>query len=940
MQTIRRFLVLATCLILAGCGGGGGGGSLMAPPVSTPGHPNATLSRLDLTPASPTVAKGAQEHFTATGVFSDGSRQDLTAQAGWHSSAAAVASIGTGGIATALGPGQTSISATADGMTAQTTLTVTAATLQSVQVTPVDPVLVLGTAGQLTARGTFSDKTSVDISGSVTWSANPAGIVLVSSTGQLTPLATGTTTVTATDPLTGQNASVKVTVTAARASTLSFAAPRGLVLQAFTSPACVGDLNGDNIPDVVVTSDELVVHDPKALAPQVFLGHADGSFTPVALPTLSFTPSTALLADLNHDGRLDLVVAAPNSNGLPISLATLLGNGDGTFQAEHPVIPPPAVTSTQGLAAGDVDGDGNVDLILTFGNGVTTLRGNGDGTFSTQRDTIGITANVISVADFNQDGRADILATTTFGNTSVEAFGQADGTFSAPVVLGVTEPVTVGDLNRDGFPDVVGTAAGNTQVLLNDKHGNLAPGQTLAAAPFVVALIDRQGQGLLDLLSAGGLLLPNLGDGTFSSTPQTVLPGLSYAGPTACTDINNDGRPDLLFSTFKGVAVAFGQSGGVFQGSLPSGQGPLALEPQGFCSGDFNRDGNVDAVVSVQTGLQVLLGQGNGTFVDGALLPTSHNSAVAAGDITGDGRLSIVSVGTVPVDGISVFVGQGDGTFSQPAQLPVPAGVGQMAVALADVNHDGRADLIVQNGRSATVSVYLSKGDGTFQSAQVFATDPTTSSAVNANSDVFTQSLAVADVNGDGRPDLLVANNGNPERGQFGTLSILLGNGDGTFQTADNVATHHLGLVGVAVADVTGDSVTDVIVTEAGDFLETGGGLPLGGVEVFPGRGDGTLGTPLDVPTLPNPLDVAVSDLDGDGRPDLVVTNAFASFVGIMKGLPGGQFQAPVQYAAGSGLRGILVADVNKDGLPDIVCGDQTRTSFTTSSLLQTLLHL
>ena len=143
---------------------------------------------------------------------------------------------------------------------------------------------------------------------------------------------------------------------------------------------------------------------------------------------------------------------------------------------------------------------------------------------------------------------------------------------------------------------------------------------------------------------------------------------------------------------------------------------------------------------------------------------------------------------------MSVLLGNGDGTF-QAHRPPSPSGRGPIAVAVADVNGDGKPDLVVANARTATVSVLLGNGDGTFQAQQTPSPRAPTPFAV-----------AVADVNGDGKPDLVTAN-----QTDSGTVSVLLGNGDGTFQASTNL--RHVARIpyAVAVADVNGDGKPDLV---------------------------------------------------------------------------------------------------------------------------------
>src|SRR5208337_3966771 len=172
---------------------------------------------------------------------------------------------------------------------------------------------------------------------------------------------------------------------------------------------------------------------------------------------------------------------------------------------------------------------------------------------------------------------------------------------------------------------------------------------------------------------------------------------------------------------------------------------------------------------------------------------------------------------------------------------------GAMSVAVGDLNLDGIPDLVVANQSPGTVSVLLGNGDGTFRAAVTYDS--------GAGIGGIVESVAIADVNGDGKPDLVVGNHANSD-----TVGVLLGNGDGTFQPA--VTSPGLGFWFVAVADVNGDGKPDLI-AECG-----------GGVGVALGNGDGTFQDPACYGTgATAPFGVAVADVNGDGHPDLVVAN-------------------------------------------------------------------
>ncbi len=319
--------------------------------------------------------------------------------------------------------------------------------------------------------------------------------------------------------------------------------------------------------------------------------------------------------------------------------------------------------------------------------------------------------------------------------------------------------------------------------------------------------------------------------------------------------------------------------------------------------GDFNQDGIPDLVVVSgdivvfhgKGTISILLGNGDGTFRAGGLFDPGgfHTSSVAVGDFNGDGKLDLVVVngGDAPaVDrNVGVLLGNGDGTF-QPVAV-YDAGAAPGFVAVGDFNGDGKLDFVVTGNSSddisaGEVSIFLGRGDGTFAPAVTYPTGG-----------IGASSVAVADLNGDGRLDLAVAN-------ETQSISAMLGRGDGTFQAAVNYP-DTLSPVAIASGDFNGDGKLDLVVGNAGGF------------SVLIGNGDGTFQAPVSYPTGDNFDSVAVGDFNGDGKLDLIV--AGFQFVNLLLGNGDGTFQALMPYTAGSSPGSVVAADLKSDGLLDVV---------------------
>jgi hypothetical protein len=249
-------------------------------------------------------------------------------------------------------------------------------------------------------------------------------------------------------------------------------------------------------------------------------------------------------------------------------------------------------------------------------------------------------------------------------------------------------------------------------------------------------------------------------------------------------------------------------------------------------------------------------------------------------------------------------------TFAQgPIFAPaVPYGSGgesAYSIAVADVNGDGKPDLVVANSDSNTVGVLLGNGDGTFQTVITYI-----SGGIPGNP----LAVAVADVNGDGKPDLLVGNWAN-------SVGVLLGNGDGTFQPVVTYDSGGQQPNSIAVADVNGDGKPDLLVANLCDA--SGNCAPgVSNIGVLLGNGDGTFRPAVTYSSGGSAWSIAVSDVNGDGKRGLVVANSLpaqAGVVGVLLGNGDGTFQSVVTYDSAGSINSVAVGDVNGDGKPDLV---------------------
>lgn len=317
-------------------------------------------------------------------------------------------------------------------------------------------------------------------------------------------------------------------------------------------------------------------------------------------------------------------------------------------------------------------------------------------------------------------------------------------------------------------------------------------------------------------------------------------------------------------------------------------------------TGDLNSDGRLDLAVPNYTSnyVSILLGNGDGTFQAAISCFVGYSThSVDIGDLNSDDRLDLVVV-NYSNNYVSILLGNGDGTFQAAVNYVSSMSPDTSSVAIGDLNGDGKPDLVTANRGSDAVSVLLGNGDGTFQDAVeyklLYDLDPP-----------GTYSVAIGDFNGDGMPDLVTANIISND------VSILLGNGDGTFQqTSVNYRTAYSPYF-VTTGDLDGDGKLDLVVAAGID-----GGYT---ISVLRGNGDGTFLDAVIYPGGYGANTVAIGDLNGDGKPDLAVTDSTTEkSVMLLRGNGDGTFQDAVSYSVGDSAFSVAIGDFNGDSLPDL----------------------
>jgi hypothetical protein len=783
------------------------------------------------------------------------------------------------------------------------------------------------------------------------------------------------------------------------------AATRVTLGSSYTNTLAVADINRDGHPDIVAASNPGTAPGPNRGRVTVLLATGPGSFGPPIDYDLSYWVNGLAVADFNTDGRLDAVTSADAAD--PI---VLLGNGDGTFTAGAAI----TLGSSSGFVlSGDFNRDGHADLVFTDMSAVDTLAvvlGNGDGTFG-PRTSMGVLGTPSSgvVADFNKDGVPDLFF-WAFDRGSV-FLGTGAGSFTGPtqvnlaVGLGSMASVGSADFDRDGTLDLAintgGTGGQILAVLPGDGAGGFGPATTNGTTAFTtqglsVADVDRDGRADVVVAVDTGLSVFRNESGIACSAPSfgPALRAFSAGNSpywTVSADFNGDGKPDLATTNYSSddVTIHLGDGAGalVLASTVAVGTAPIAA-----IAPDLNGDGRPDLVTANygSSNLSVRLGNGAGGFSAAPDLSTGDTVfSLVAADFNSDGRTDLVAsnpnLGT-----LSVFFGNGDGTFTAPVSIPLAAST-PVGLALADLNRDGRFDVVVadwngavwlltgngaggfsplrtaapgtkpyyvdvadfngddrpdvlvSNQTPATVSLFMGNGSGGLGAPTQFPT--------LAGTD--TRQVAAVDVNGDRRPDVVLAGMTSPARAVF----VLLGDGVGGLGAPTTFTTGHYP-ASFAAADFTGDGVVDLAVAASNVAILAGNGAggfeapirTVGGASgaafwplladinrdgkldlvarISPGAvdfasvylGDGAGGfvaaTDLAVGTTPT---LIVADLDGNGTLDLATANKGDSNVSVVLGNGDGTFGSVVKFACGATPMSLAAVDLDRDGRLDLV---------------------
>lgn len=700
------------------------------------------------------------------------------------------------------------------------------------------------------------------------------------------------------------------------------------------------DFNHDGHLDLVLTN--YLGHAPLGPpSPITFLpGLGDGSFgAPVDSDTGIFPlggPNLLVAGDFDHDGNLDL--AAVDSTTTAFSVGVMWGNGNGTFQLASLIAGGKGVI---GLAAGDFDHDGKIDLATaqadSFFDPTGTIRilpGTASRTFQTPTSIpLDFSPRMLGVGDVNGDGSDDFVVSTNLltVNQIQVVVHQSGANYQALAVQETpitVDSMTVADVSGDHKADIViggynaTDASRGVMIGSGSSSGIITFTGPQLAVPTngVMGLnaVDYDGDDDLDLFvgnigdSLALTIYQNLGGAEFQFA-QMVAPDV-LPNSWAFDDFNEDGHIDVAsvssYFTYIGiVSVLLGSGSGLFSaGRLAAAHGDASVSNLA----DLNHDGIIDLLGAEDDHFSVRLGNGDGTFQAPLNVEADTASAVIAADMNGDDFQDVIVTSSTGSQG-QIYYGLGNGQFSHVSLVNMDR---PFLVNAIDVNDDDLPDLVfapAAGAEGADIAVILNLGNEQFAPAVAYqvAAEPGVLSSPSR--------IVTGDFNGDHDVDLAIAYIGPPF--VTGGVGLLFGNGDGTFLDGGHYldgADEH-GFVhrewNVAAGDLDGDGDLDLVSGDLTLLLNNGAGT----FEVGTNADNGLLSSRFAVTSnlLQGPNGLAVADLDRDGIAD-ILAGVGGDVVLFLKGQGQLTFAEPVAYTTGGTVNPFL-ADFNDDDKLDLL---------------------
>ncbi len=550
----------------------------------------ANLQSIAVTPANPTISKGLTQQFTATGTFSDNSTQNLTGQVTWASATTSVATITSGGLATGVATGTSTISAKLNGVTGSTVLTVTTANLQSIAVTPANPTISKGLTQQFTATGTFSDNSTQNLTGQVTWASATTSVATITSGGLATGVATGTSTISA--KLNGVTGSTVLTVTAAALQSIAVtpANPtisKGLTQQ-FTATGTFSDNSTQNLTGQVTWA-SATTSVATITSGGLATGVATGTST-ISAKLNGVTGSTVLTVTAAALQSIAVTPANPTiSKGL-----TQQFTATGTFSDN----------STQNLTGQVTWASATTSVATITSGGLATGVATGTSTISAKLN--GVTGStVLTVTTANLQSIAVTPANPTISKGLTQQF-TATGTFSDNSTQNLTGQVTwasattsVATITSGGLATGVATGTSTISAKLNGVTGSTV----LTVKEVVVSFNVLFGSQSFNIIGTTRNRLPWLITGIQVVFPQPMVSGnINSLGGVTATAFTGLGTNTLTWTinplslgTFVTTLSGTGPNAIKDASGTPLGDGAGFTQTMKILMGDYNDDGIVSS---------------------------------------------------------------------------------------------------------------------------------------------------------------------------------------------------------------------------------------------------------------------------------------------------------------------------------------------------------
>ncbi len=670
-----------------------------------------------------------------------------------------------------------------------------------------------------------------------------------------------------------------------------------------------------------------------------------------------FQTVAVVAGDFNGDGRLDVVSSNSTDNG---SISVMIGDGSGAFSYR-------GYSSTEGgsvasriMELGDLDRDNDLDLVMEVYDRLVVFRGN-DFARDPSIFLSGRSIRDIAIDDVNEDGWPDVLAATSGGQNgnmfaSRVAVFLNDGTGYLSDGGGLTPDaptiryakLETGDVDKDGFADVIGLSTIGVHVERGHGDGTFDEPIQIASIPDIVSLWtgDLDNDSYVDIALAGfdGSVTIEYGTGTLAGWSAASVAVTGNSKEVQAADVDGDADVDLVVACVAGLSTHFS----VLRNLGSRNWAPEIVTGQGgakehFALAPFNGDSLPDIVVPSGFGVSTLIGDGLGNFGRDTDFSTGAGPIhVELADMNNDGHLDAVVDNLGCPDGcvFSVLHGDGEGSllaprFYESSGRLVGTGDGDAdgwpelifitadgvpgyvigrhlspaapaasfhrintslhvdAVRVADVNGDGKDDLLLWAG-DRLLDIAVGEGSG-------YAFNPLRAT-LNGAAPLFGPWATpdAADMNGDGKADLVFKHSGQAQ--------VWLGDGAGVF-TRTNVLDLNENVVATALGDVNGDGKPDAISIFNPD-------IDAYFARVLLNDGNGALVHDQDIPIGLHANRVAIADVDGDGVQEFVVSSdALSSFTSVHPSGAGAGFigalrTAPVGFATG---------DLDEDGADDLV---------------------